>query len=325
LKFNFFLFFLNETKLEFKMNFTLPSASKKAANAVISHPRKDKRNSEEDEEAYLDDEDGVQVTGTGKWREVMTKEQISNAKKVIKLFEGADDLSKIRVRFLAPIRVEPRSNGLLYIKFDWIGRRARVAQSYDAVIEGFPGDPIHITTILSKNISISTGNVYTVVKIEQTEKGYWIPKEVTKTKLRDKKNASQEEEEEESSEEIPVQKKKPKTTIDLLSSESDEEKQRKRRLSVPSVYVRVPSNSAISEDQSASIQPPPIIQPQEKETESSLNNIIEAGAKRVKDELRKYLQEKIRTRALEDLLKEAENPDSDFMDSIKKRTRESFE
>lgn len=298
------------------MKFALPSASKKT---VISPPRKDKRNSEEDEEVYLDDEDGVQVTG--KWCEVMTKEQISNAKKVIKLFEGADDLSKIRVRFLTPIRVEPRSNGLLYIKFDWIGRRARVAQSYDAVIEGFPGDPVHITTILSKNISISTGNVYTVVKIEQTEKGYWIPKEVTKTKLRDKKNASQEEEEEESSEEIPVRTKKPKTMIDLLSSEGDEEKQRKRKLAVPSVYVRVPSNSAISEDQSASIQPPPIVQP----TESSLNNIIEAGTKRVKDELRKYLQEKIRTRALEELMKEAENPDSDFMDSIKKRTRESFE
>lgn len=301
------------------MNFTLPSVPKKAADTFISPPRKDKRNSEEDEEAYLDDQD-VQVTG--KWCEVMTKEQISNAKKVIKLFEGADDLSKIRVRFLTPIRVEPRSNGLLYIKFDWIGRRARVAQAYDAVIEGFPGDPIHITTILSKNISISTGNVYTVVKIEQTAKGHWVPKEVTKTKLRDKKNVSQEEEEEEeeSSEEILVQKKKTKTMIDLLSSEGDEEKQRKRKLSVPSVYVRVPSNSAISEDQSASIQ-----LPKEKETESSLNNIIEAGTKRVKDELRKYLQEKIRARALEELLKEAENPDSDFMDSIKKRTRESFE
>lgn len=72
---------------------------------------------------------------------------------------------------------------------------------------------------------------------------------------------------------------------------------------------------------------PPIIAPPPSPmaSEDDLNKIIEMGVEKVKEELRTYLQEKIRKQALEDLLKEAQNPASGFMESIKKRTRDSVE
>lgn len=70
------------------------------------------------------------------------------------------------------------------------------------------------------------------------------------------------------------------------------------------------------------IAPPP---PSPMASEDDLNKIIEMGVEKAKEELRTYLQEKIRKQALKDLVREAQNPASGFMESIKKRTRDSVE